>query len=163
MRTAVASLAQLFDAATLTVVEGSSGVSANKFFEQYDASKKQLAASDDLPPPERLRCDLIHVDGGRFGGVPLKDLRELHYRARENATVIMDDVVCGNTNKHVCAEPGRAWCDRAVCLTRPTLTPAARACRQRMKMEAKIAEVQCYEKEQEAVHFCVGRMINVPG
>lgn len=118
-------LATLFDSATLQVIEGSSGLTAPRFFgAQTDAAAE-------------VECDVVHIDGGRFQGMPLKDLRTFHAHSREGATVIMDDVQCDATNAHICREPGSAW--------------------KRLVQEGKIAGEKCYEKADEGVHFCIGQ------
>jgi hypothetical protein len=118
-------LKTLFDAATVQVIEGSSGLMAPRFFgAQTDAAAE-------------IECDVVHIDGGRFQGMPLKDLRTFHAHSREGATVIMDDVQCDATNAHICREPGAAW--------------------KRMVSEGKIAEQACFENAVEGVHFCVGQ------
>ena len=118
-------LSALFDAATVQVIEGSSGLTAPRFFgAQTDAAAE-------------VECDVVHIDGGRFQGMPLKDLRTFHAHSRENAVVIMDDVRCDATNAHICREPGSAWT--------------------RLVQEGKISEHRCYEKAAEGVHFCVGQ------
>ena len=77
----------------------------------------------------------------RFAGIPSKDLATFHAHSREGAIVIMDDVQCDESNRHVCEKPGAAW--------------------QKMKLLGKIDEIVCYVKKSEGVHFCVGRFRHV--
>ena len=51
-------------------------LSARPLFENHDS------------PSSQLECDLVHIDGGRFQGMPLKDLQLLHRHSREGSVVV---------------------------------------------------------------------------
>lgn len=54
-----------------------------------------------------VRCDIMHVDGGHEGDVPLADLRNMRPLAHPAMhTLLMDDVAC---TAAYCEAPQRAW------------------------------------------------------
>ena len=144
---------KLFDRATVEIVRGSSGVKAPQFFRSkidegtfatYDCVGSEnvwlnlvLLCNSCVCVGAEIECDVVHIDGGRFQGIPLKDLETFHAHSREGAIVIMDDVRCDESNRHVCEGPGKAW--------------------SKMKLLGKIEEVACHVKKSEGVHFCVGK------
>jgi hypothetical protein len=64
----------------------------------------------------KFRCDLIHVDGGHFGNIPIWDMKNMAMLSREDGTtrVILDDAPCRIPieNKGItagCLAPKDAW------------------------------------------------------
>lgn len=85
-----------------------------------------------------LVCDIIHVDGGHFGEIPLLDLRNMRPLAGTNTILLIDDVKCPY---EWCVEPQKAWDE--------------------LKAEGEIEECQCFSVAAGR-GWCVGRYLK-PG
>lgn len=93
-----------------------------------------------------VQCDLVAVDGGHFGEVPLADLQNMRALSAPGAWVLMDDinVACP---RGFCAAPTEAW--------------------RRMEAQGELVTIQCENYLQHGSRkplrgWCVGRYTGVP-
>jgi hypothetical protein len=49
-----------------------------------------------------FRCDLIHVDGGHFGKIPIQDMVNMARLSREDgqSIILLDDTTCEIANRN---------------------------------------------------------------
>ena len=92
-----------------------------------------------------VRCDLLAVDGGHFGEVPLADLQNMRALAAPGAWVLMDDINAACPGGF-CAAPTAAW--------------------RRMEAQGQLVTIQCENYLQHAPRkplrgWCVGRYTHV--